>query len=121
MYTGNQRPDPKDLENVLADHCKHWKSIGLQLGLRNVVLNRVESDHRNQQMECFRVTLEHWLNSNVEVTWKSLELAITNANRLYLGLRPLENGKNIMIKHMSGLRLIYTCSYVHTYAHNFCK
>ena len=46
-----------------------------------------------QDRECFRVTLEKWLQLNVGVTWANLELAITNASRESLGLQPLTTGK----------------------------
>ena len=51
------------------------------------------SAHPMQDRECFRVTLEKWLQLNVGVTWGNLELAITNANRESLGLQPLTTGK----------------------------
>ena len=59
------------------------------------------SAHRMQDRECFRATLEKWLQLNVGVTWADLELAITNANRESLGLQPLTTGKeyNHMNKH----------------------
>ena len=47
-----------------------------------------------QDRDCFRVTLEKWLQLNVGVTWANLELAITNANRQSLGLQPLTTGKD---------------------------
>jgi len=89
----DQRPEPKDLQRFLTDYCEHWRDIGLQLGLKSVVLNQVASAHPMQDRECFRVTLEKWLQLNVGVTWENLELAITNANRESLGLEPLTTGK----------------------------
>ena len=52
----------------------------------------MEADYHTLS-ECFRVTLEKWLQLNVGVTWANLELAITNANRESLGLQPLTTGK----------------------------
>jgi len=89
----NQRPEPKNLQRFLTDYCEHWRDIGLQLGLKSVVLNRVASAHPMQDRECFRVTLKKWSQLNVGVTWGNLELAITNANRESLGLEPLTTGK----------------------------
>ena len=51
------------------------------------------SGHPGDNRECFRVTLEKWLQLNVGVTWSKLELAITNANRESLGLPPLLTSK----------------------------
>ena len=88
----NQRPEPKELYRFLTDYCKHWRGIGLQMGLKLSVLDQVEADYHSLS-ERFRVTLEKWLQMNVEVTWANLELAITNANRESLGFQPLTSGK----------------------------
>ena len=89
----DQRPELKDLQRFLTDFCKYWKDIGLLLGLKSSVLDLVASAHPMQDRECFRATLEKWLQLNVGVTWSNLELAITNANRESLGLQPLTVGK----------------------------
>ena len=52
------------------------------------MLDQVEADYHTLS-ECLRVTLEKWLLLNVGVTWDNLELAITNVNRMNLGLQPL--------------------------------
>ena len=88
----DQRPQSQDLQRFLTDYCKHWRGTGLQLGLKSSVLDQVEADYHTLS-ECFRVTLEKWLQLNVGVTWANLELAISNANRQNLGLQPLTNGK----------------------------
>jgi len=89
----DQRPEQKDLLKFLTDYCKHWRDIGLLLGLEPSLLDLVASVHPMQDRECFRVTLEKWLRLNVGVSWGNLELAITNANRASLGLEPLTTGK----------------------------
>ena len=94
-YVDDQRPESKDLYRFLTDYCKHWRGTGLQLGLKTSVLDQVASAHPMQDRECFRATLEKWLQLNVGVTWSNLELAITNAIRMSLGLPPLPTGKNI--------------------------
>ena len=86
-------PGSKDLHRFLTDYCKYWRDIGVQLGLKSSVLDLVASAHPMQDRECFRVTLEKWLQLNVGVTWSNLELAITNANRENLGLQPLAASK----------------------------
>ena len=92
MLPDNQRPDQKNLHRFIADYCKHWRSIGHQLGLKSSVIYQVEADH-HELSERFRVTLDKWLELNVGVTWESLEFAITNANRMNLGLQPLPTSK----------------------------
>ena len=96
IVLGDQRPESKDLNRFLTDYCKHWRATGLQLGLKSSVLDQVEADYHTLS-ECFRVTLEKWLQLNVGVTWANLELAITNANRESLGLQPLTTGKENVI------------------------
>ena len=59
------------------------------------------SAHPMQDRECFRVTLEKWLQLNVGVTWANLELAITNANCQGLGLQPLTTGAYVIIKEIA--------------------
>ena len=90
----DQRPKSRDLQRFLTDYCKHWKDIGLILGLQSSVIDIVASAHPMQDRECFREILEKWLQLNVEVTWANLELAITNANRGSLGLQPLTTSKS---------------------------
>ena len=96
----NERPDSKDLYRFLTDYGKHWRGVGLQLGLKTSVLDQVEADYQKLS-ERFRVTLEKWLQLNVGVTWGNLELAITNANRAGLGLEPLTAGKRYTIASYS--------------------
>ena len=89
----DQRPETTDLQRFLTDYCKHWRDIGVLLGLKSPALDLVASTHPMQNRECFRATLEKWLQLNVGVTWANLELAITNANRESLGLQRLTTGK----------------------------
>jgi len=88
----DQRPESKDLHRFLTIYSKHWRGTGLQLGLETSLLDQLEADYLALS-ERFRVTLEKWLQLNVGVRWGNLELAITNANRASLGLKPLTAGK----------------------------
>ena len=92
-YVDDQIPESKSLHRFLTDYCKHWRGTGLHLGLKSSVLDQVEADYHTLS-ERFRVTLEKWLQLNVDVTWRSLELAITNANRESLGLQQLIDSKD---------------------------
>ena len=103
----DRRPESKDLQRFLTDYCKHWRDIGLLLGLKSSVLDLVASAHPMQDRECFRATLEKWLQLNVGVTWGNLELAITNANRENLGLQPLTTGKDIFLYVIVWLALVF--------------
>ena len=104
LLLDDERPESKDLLKFLTDYCKHWRDIGLLLGLQSSILDLVASAHPMQDRECFRVTLEKWLQLNVGVTWENLELAITNANRASLGLQPLtSDNKRTQTDHANGL------------------
>ena len=97
MYSkciGGERPAAKDYQKFLIEYCLEWQSIGLQLGLKQALLNVIEADHRNQHRECLRLTLENWLQMDTKATWSKLELAITNANRVKLGIDPLVTSKS---------------------------
>ena len=84
----------KGLNRYLTEYFEFWKSIGLKLGLQSSVLGLIEADHRLQQRECFRATLQRWLQQDVQATWYKLELAITNAKREYYGYDALDASKS---------------------------
>ena len=84
----------KDYQKFLTNYCLQWRSIGLQLGLEQAPLDVINADHRNQNRECFRLTLDKWLQQDTKATWSKLELAITNANRVTLGIDVLATSKS---------------------------
>ena len=86
FYIGDEIPRAKDYQKFLVKFCVHWKSIGLNLGLNEDVLKEIEADHRNQHKDCFGLTLNRWLDQDINATWSKLELAITNARRAALGI-----------------------------------
>ena len=71
----------RDLGLVLTQYNGIWKDVGLQLQIKEVVLNTVAADNPLNQRECFRETLQRWLRMDIHATWEKLELAITNAKR----------------------------------------
>ena len=93
IYIGDGRPTAREYLKFLTTYCVDWKAIGLQLGLGQAALNVIGADHRNQNRECLRLTLESWLQMDIHATWSKLELAITNANRANLGIDPLDASK----------------------------
>ncbi|XP_065900600.1 uncharacterized protein [Dysidea avara] len=76
----DQRPDMRDLGQMLTEYCTQWKDIGAQLGLSSALLRVIDADNTKQR-ECFRETLQKWLQMDTKATWHKLELAITNATR----------------------------------------
>ena len=87
-----------EFNQFLTEYCKLWKSIGYKLGLKNSVLAVIQDDCLTQR-ERFETTLQKWLEQDVRPTWNALELAITNARREDLSLKPLPRSKiNIIFK-----------------------
>ena len=52
---------------------------------------RWNQDTWSGSIKCFRKTLNHWLDKNNDATWKSIEVALTNVNRLKLKLNPVDD------------------------------
>ena len=48
-------------------------------------------DSWSVSIKCFRETLNYWLEENNDATWKSIEVALTNVNRLNLKLNPVDD------------------------------
>jgi len=84
----------RELGQILTEYCTLWKDIGGQLGLPPAVIRMIEADNISKTRECFRETLQKWLQMDTKATWHTLELAITNANQENLGLSTLASGKS---------------------------
>ena len=74
-----------ELNKYLVKYCGLWRATGLKLGLEDDLLETIARDNPKHQ-ECFRVMLQKWLIQDVNATWNTLELAITNAQRDDLSL-----------------------------------
>ena len=80
----------KNLNRYVTKYAKDWRNIGLELELELGVLDNIEAN--NQQVEkCLQKMLDKWLRSNRNTTWKTLEVALTNVNRLQLELDPVDD------------------------------
>ena len=85
-------PSLRDLNRyVVRKHADDWKDIGIELGFDFFNLQFIESDHPQESEICFQKTLAQWLQLNADVTWKTLEVALTNVNRVKLGLDPVDD------------------------------
>ena len=83
-------PKVKDLHRyVIKEYAPEWRDIGLELDLKTTVLDIIAKDNPLNCTACFEKTLDMWLKSNPNATWKILEVAITNARRAHLGLKPV--------------------------------
>ena len=83
----------KDLNRyVVKKHAKDWEDIGLELGLDNNLIEGIRTDNPQNSQVCLRKILDLWLKSNTDdVTWKTLELVLTNVNRINLRLSPVND------------------------------
>ena len=92
----------KELNRYVNKYAADWKDIGIELGLELDVLDLIEKDRPQQSAACFQKTLGMWLKSSPDITWKTLEVALTNVRRQQLGLDPVDNvysGKMFIVNH----------------------
>ena len=87
-FADDQKPTMKEFIIFLTTFSPHWKEIGLQLGLKETLLDVINLDNPLVR-DRFRVTLQRWLEQNPHADWKTLELAITNVLRASKGLESL--------------------------------
>ena len=84
----------KELTRFLTRFGGHWREIGLRLGLKGTLLDIIGFDNPQKARDCFRVTLQRWLEQNTRADWQTLELAITNVLRQLSDLDPLTMGES---------------------------
>ena len=85
-----------ELSRFLTKYCKMWKYIGYKLGLEDTVVDMIQGDHSTQRNR-FMAALQKWLEQAARPTWNTLELAITNAYREEMDLKPLKESKRIIL------------------------
>jgi len=99
LSLANQRVYANSVTGILTEHARLWRYVGFKLGLLNCVLDNIEADSTKQR-DRFEKTLNCWLmQAGEDATWGVLELAITNANREFLGLPSLLKCKFHIHKH----------------------
>ena len=93
-------------------YASEWEDIAIELGLDKQV-EIIKKDNR-ECIDCLRRTLQKWLDSTPSATWKTLEIAITNAKRAQLSLDPVTDvyGENASYSVHGLLPVIslYICS-----------
>ena len=84
---------------VVTKYATDWYDIGIKLKADIHKLDIIKQDNPQQSIVCFEKTLDQWLQSNSDdVTWRTLEIALTNVNRANLGLKSGDvNGKDIIV------------------------
>ena len=93
FLTENKRPTMKDLNRyVTRKFANDWENIAIELGLDLDMLKITERDHPPESVACLRKTLDKWIKSSADdVTWKALEVALTNVKRAKFGLDPIDD------------------------------
>ena len=84
---------------VITKYATDWYNIGIELSADVHKLDIIKQDNPQKNIVCFEKTLNQWLQSNSDdVTWRTLEIALTNVNRANLGLKSVDViGKNIFV------------------------
>ena len=82
----------RDLNRYVAKkYAADWKDVGIELGLEFDVLRIIETNNPQKAENCFQETLNKWLKSTPNATWKTIEVALTNVRRQELGLDPVDD------------------------------
>ena len=68
---GIPTPSLRELIDVLGS-VVDWYMLGLHLGLRNQQLKQIEVVHCGDSSRCKVETLDHWLRTEVNPTWKKV-------------------------------------------------
>ena len=76
---------------VTRKHATMWRDVGLELKLEHSVLKGIEKDNPQDTTNCFKEVLDKWLRLTPSATWKELEIALTNVNRMQLVLDPVDD------------------------------
>ena len=84
---------------VIMKYANDWYNIGIELKADVHKLDIIKQDNPQKSIVCFEKTLNQWLQSNSDdVTWRTLEIALTNVNRANLDLKSVDvNGKDIFV------------------------
>ena len=92
-HAENTVPTMKDINRyVTRKHAVDWKKVGIELDLQPATLNIIESDHPLKCEDCFQAMIEKWIESTSKnVTWRALEVALTNLNRQKLNHNPADD------------------------------
>ena len=85
-------PTMRDINRYTKKYAADWKDIGIELGLKLSTLNIIEKDHPSQSIACFQTMIDNWIKSTTDnITWKALEVTLTNVNRQKLDLDPVND------------------------------
>ena len=84
-------PTIKELYRYVTNsYADDWEHIGIELDLKRETLKIISKNHQDC-ITCFKRTLDEWLTSTSDASWRTLEVAITNVNRSRLGLEPVND------------------------------
>ena len=70
-----ERPKMSELATVPIQPAQ-WYTLGLQLGLEEDVLNKIEVDHSRKHAKCKRAMFRKWLESTPSASWNDLIKAL---------------------------------------------
>ena len=103
LTTETAKPSMLELNRfVVYRHSCKWKNISIELGLEFDIIDEIEAKCNHDNTHCFQRTLNMWLKEKPCPSWNTLEVAITNVNRIESGLEPVASvhGKD-MIRYIA--------------------
>ena len=91
-YIENDIPTWKNLKRyVIWKYADDWRYIGLELDLDDETLRKIDIKYKDVKAK-FYFTIAQWMIKRGDnAAWKALEIALTNVNRLKLGLYPVKD------------------------------
>ena len=88
---------PLELVNILnvpaVVRIKKWKDLGLELGVKEYVLDRIDRDCRGRTNDCKREMFNHWLKNELQPSWEIVSHALKRARKMLEGACELEKRK----------------------------
>ena len=89
--TGTLKPTIKEINTYVKNqYAVFWKDIAIELEMHYGKVEDIEKKcYDNETRIC--TVLYTWLDTSCNVSWKALEVAIINAQRIQEGLDPIED------------------------------
>ena len=82
---GIPQDEPLELVNILNSpavvRINEWKDVGLELGVEEHVLDRIDIDCRGRTNDCKREMFSYWLEDDLQASWEKVSGAVKRARK----------------------------------------
>ena len=68
------------VKSELSTMSMKWKNLGQQLGIRDDILTKIQTQYSESEPDCLRVMITQWLQQVNLKTWSLIVLALKNPN-----------------------------------------